>query len=69
MGEDMEKVTKMRTGKRGRIGTKRGGSLPRLWGFVLGFFRRQRDNPARNRHGQAAVFEKSEEGKKREGRV
>jgi hypothetical protein len=65
----MEKVTKMRTGKSGRIGTKRGGSLPRLWGFVLGFFRWQRDNPARNRHGQAAVFEKSEEGKKREGRV
>jgi hypothetical protein len=36
--EDMEKVTKMRTGKRGRIGTKRGGSLPQLRGFFLGFF-------------------------------
>jgi hypothetical protein len=32
--EDIEKVTEMRTGKRGRIGTKMGGGLPRLRGFV-----------------------------------
>jgi hypothetical protein len=63
----MEKVTEMRTGKRGRIGTKRGGGLPRLWGFILGFFRRQRDNLTRNRRRQAVVFEKSEEGKWRGG--
>jgi hypothetical protein len=33
--EDMEKVTKMHTGKIGRIGTKRGRSLPQLRGFIL----------------------------------
>jgi hypothetical protein len=54
--EDMEKVAEMRIGKRGRIGTKRGGGLSRLRGFILGFFRRQRDNPVRNPCGQAAVF-------------
>jgi hypothetical protein len=65
--EDMEKVTEMHTSKRGRIGTKRGGGLPRLLGFILGFFQRQRDNPVRNCRGQAAVFKKSEEEKWRGG--
>jgi hypothetical protein len=63
--EDLEMVTEMRTGKRGRIGTKRGGGLPRLWGFILGFFRWQRVNPARNRRGLAAVLGRERRGKRR----
>jgi hypothetical protein len=35
--EDMEKVTEMCTSKRGRIGTKRGSSLPRLRGSSSDF--------------------------------
>jgi hypothetical protein len=63
--EDLETVTEMRTGKRRRIGTKRGGGLPRLWGFVLGFFRRQRLNLVRNRRRLVAVLGRGRRGKRR----